>query len=168
MHDLIADIVRKEMQTGGIVVHIFRDTNINLRQGKLFVSQDAGASRLRTCREFRDIEMVSKRTNSSCRLSLLFAYSPPVLYRGETLISRGSIEHTVVVVVVLNKKKKKEIIDSDSSPRCQFIERVWQHAISVLVSRPIAPNTNYRASSLSVSRERLCSVITHRSIDKSN
>ena len=37
IHDLIADIVRKEMQTGGIVVHIFRDTNVNLRQGKLFV-----------------------------------------------------------------------------------------------------------------------------------
>ncbi|KAK1122819.1 hypothetical protein K0M31_009261 [Melipona bicolor] len=32
MHDLIADIVRKEMQIGGIVVHIFRDTNVNLRQ----------------------------------------------------------------------------------------------------------------------------------------
>ncbi|KAK9295911.1 hypothetical protein QLX08_009886 [Tetragonisca angustula] len=32
IHDLIADIVRKEMQTGGIVVHIFRDTNVNLRQ----------------------------------------------------------------------------------------------------------------------------------------
>lgn len=39
VHDLIINTVKKEMHIGGIVVRIFRDADVNLWQGKLYISK---------------------------------------------------------------------------------------------------------------------------------